>query len=52
MVKNVVKSVGRIEGKRENTIEIAQKLLKEGISIDIISNTTGLSIKEIEGLKK
>jgi DNA repair protein RadC len=32
--------------------EIAMSLLKKGVSIDVISETTGLSIDEIEALKR
>ena len=42
---------GKIEGREEEKIEIATNLLKAGISIDIISNTTGLSIEQIKNLK-
>ena len=38
------------KGIREKTIETAKNMLKENISIDIISRVTGLDIKEIEEL--
>ncbi len=43
---------GRIEGQKEASISIAKSLLKNNIDINIISESTGLSIKEIESLKK
>ena len=43
---------GKLEGKKEKVIEIAKGLKKDGISIEIISKNTGLSIKEIERLKQ
>ena len=39
--------MGKIAGK----IEVAKNLLSEGIDIDIISSTTGLSKEKIEELK-
>lgn len=36
----------------EKTIEIAKNALQEGLSIDLIVKLTGLSRKQIEGLKK
>ena len=42
---------GKIEGKIERNIEVAKNLLLAGISIDIISSSTGLSHSEIEKLK-
>ena len=39
------------EGKRESTLETAKALLKENVSIDIISRTTGLTKEEINSLK-
>ncbi len=38
---------GLEKGERKAQLEIAKKLLKEGINIDIIIKTTGLSKKEI-----
>ena len=49
MTKGMIK--GRAEGKTEGKAEVAQGLLKEGISIKIISRSTGLSIEEIEHLR-
>lgn len=39
------------KGKNERTIEIAQNMLKNNMSSDMISKLTGLSISEIEALK-
>ena len=42
---------GKIEGKIERNIEVAKNLLLAGVSVDIISSSTGLSVLEIEKLK-
>ena len=39
-----------IEGKLEKTLEIAKALKVQGISVEIIINTTGLSKQEIDKL--
>jgi predicted transposase/invertase (TIGR01784 family) len=41
----------RQEAKEEKTIEIARELLKNGVSIDVISISTGLNQEQIERLK-
>ena len=41
---------GRLEGKAENTIEIAKKMKIRAIPFDQISDITGLTIEEIEKL--
>ena len=38
------------EAKKEQAREIAGKLKKEGLSIEFIAETTGLTIEEIEKL--
>ena len=43
---------GRAEGKREKSIEIAKKMLKDNIEIETIKKYTGLSKEEIEKLIK
>ena len=51
--KNVVdyaREEGKIEGEHKKALEIARKLKKEGLSIEFIVGTTGLSIEEIEQL--
>ena len=42
---------GIAEGEARSKIEIAKNLLLAGVSVDIISSSTGLSILEIEKLK-
>ena len=43
-------SKGRMEGKIERNIEIAKNMLNQNMDVNLISNVTGLSIEEIEGL--
>ncbi|MBM3198958.1 MAG: hypothetical protein FJZ58_06890 [Chlamydiae bacterium] len=38
------------EGRAESAMEIAKKLLKQGVSTVIVQSVTGLSEKEIESL--
>ena len=38
------------EGEKQNTIKSAKKMLSAGLSIDIVSKYTGLSIDEIKKL--
>ena len=45
--KNVV-DYAREKGKKEQVREIADKLKKEGLSIEFITETTGLASEEIE----
>ena len=42
---------GRLEGKMEGMIEVALKALDLGMSIEDVSNLTGLSKQQIEELK-
>ncbi len=57
MTKGVAKGItegmtkGITEGMTKGVAKVAQGLLKEGISIKIISRSTGLSIEEIERLR-
>ena len=44
------KTEGKINGKREKQIEIAKKMKKEGLEIELISKMTELSIEEIKNL--
>ena len=39
-------------GAKTKEIEIAKNLLKDGIPIEVVSKNTGLSIEELEELKK
>ncbi|NBC09301.1 MAG: Rpn family recombination-promoting nuclease/putative transposase [Bacteroidetes bacterium] len=48
-IKNVV-DTSREEGKEQRTLEIARELKKNGIPIEMIVKSTGLSKKEIEEL--
>ena len=41
----------RVEGKIEGKIEVAKNLLKNGVSMDVIMKSTGLTEKEIKDLK-
>jgi predicted transposase/invertase (TIGR01784 family) len=41
---------GKIEGKKEEKIETARKMLADGLPIETISKYTGLTTKEIEKL--
>ena len=40
------------QGKKEEQIKIAKKLLEQNIDINIISKVTGLTTEEIENLEK
>ena len=42
---------GKQDGKMERNIEIAKKLLEQGLDFNVISKITGLSIEEINNLK-
>ncbi|CAA6819703.1 MAG: Unknown protein, partial [uncultured Sulfurovum sp.] len=43
---------GKIEGQMEEKIKIAKKLMNADMSVDFISETTGLSVEEIEDLRR
>ena len=43
---------GKKEGKKEEKVSIAKNLLTIGISIEVVSESTGLSIEKLEELKK
>ena len=43
---------GKVEGLREGKISIAKNFLKDGISIEVISKNTGLSVEELKELNK
>ena len=43
---------GKEAGARAKEIEIAKNFLKDGIPIEVVSRNTGLSVKELEELKK
>ncbi|MDG7055184.1 MAG: transposase, partial [Wolbachia endosymbiont of Menacanthus eurysternus] len=44
--------IGHEKGRKEREIEVAKNLLKAGVSIDIIAQTTGLPKAEIVQLKE
>ena len=46
------KAEGLEAGAKAEKISIANNLLKNGISIDLVSESTGLSVEELEELKK
>jgi predicted transposase/invertase (TIGR01784 family) len=46
-----LEAIGLEKGRKENTAEIALKMLKEGSDFAFISKITGLSPKEIERLR-
>ena len=41
---------GKAEGKEEEKISIAKNLLEKEVSLEIVSESTGLSIEELENL--
>ena len=43
---------GRLEGAHLKAIESAENFIKEGVSLEIISRCTGLSLEEVEELAK
>jgi hypothetical protein len=53
--KNYAREEGRVEGRAEGkskaSLEIAEKLLQEGIPIEVVQRATGLSKEEIEELR-
>ena len=44
--------LGLQEGREEKTVEIVKKLLNKNISLEIISETTGLSLEEVNKVKE
>lgn len=44
--------IGITKGKEEEKIAIAKNFLKKGVSLDIVSESTGLSVEELEELEK
>ncbi len=45
-------AIGRVEGASNRNTEIATTMLKDGVSIDLISRYTGLSMEQIDDLTK
>jgi len=46
------KEAGREEGEHDRNIQIAKNLLSLNVPINIITQGTGLTIKQMEALKK
>ena len=46
------KADGKAEGLEEGKKIVAKNFLKDGISIEVISKNTGLSVEELEELNK
>lgn len=40
----------KLNGRKEGKIEVARKLLQQGITIEVISQATGFTKEEIEKL--
>ena len=43
---------GRIEGRQEEKIETAKKMLCDKLSVECVSKYTGLNLEEVEKLAK
>ena len=43
---------GLAEGRHDARIESAENFIKEGVSLEVISRCTGLSLEEVEELAK
>ena len=43
---------GRAEGVKQNSFDIAQRMLEKGIDIETISELTGLTAEEVSRLKE
>ena len=43
---------GREEGERNKAIEASKKMIQDGLSLELIAKYEGLSIAELEQLKK
>ena len=41
---------GRVEGEKNKAVEIAKKLLGMGMSIEVIAETTGLSVDAVKSI--
>ncbi|MBU3154961.1 hypothetical protein LL037_08630 [Clostridium estertheticum] len=46
------KEEGREEGEMKKAVEIAKKLLRKGVSIDIVVESTELTMEEVESINK
>jgi len=47
---NEAKLEGKLEGRLEEARKIAGELKKEGLAVEFIAKTTGLSLEEVEQL--
>ena len=45
------KEEGRFEGRVESLIEVAKKMLAQGLDCTLVANITGLSLDEINALR-
>ena len=43
---------GRAEGRAEVIVEVAKKMLDNGMSADLVAEMTGLSLEEVSSLKQ
>ena len=43
---------GRAEGRKENAVDVARRMLLEPFPVEMIARISGLSISEINTLKK
>ena len=43
---------GRAEGVKQNSFDIAKRMLEKGIDIETISELTGLTAEEVSSLKE
>ena len=50
--KRIGRAEGRAEGREENKVEVARRLIREGVSKEIIIRATNLSAEKIEELKQ
>ncbi|MDC9583208.1 Rpn family recombination-promoting nuclease/putative transposase [Xenorhabdus sp. PR6a] len=50
-IAEALKQVGREEGREEGKLETARAFLQNGVSVDIIIRSTGLSREQIEALR-
>lgn len=50
MDQKAIESAGYYKGKKEGIIDVARKLLQQGIAIEVISQVTGFTKEEIEKL--
>jgi len=51
-IADVLRKEGKEEGERNKAIEASKKMIQDGLSLEIISKYEGLSISELEQIKK